>query len=516
MTTDANLRKAAWFLMVPAVCVFACSIGTAVTMYLSPSESDVIYQPTRPSGSLPSRGLPVHETAAERAKARTPLQEVNEQFTAKILSLTEKNNYQAAIRAAAKYEQELLWRYAPARHEMGLVQSEAEHISMHSHFDGWKPLSASELGIPKGLTMAGFSVVVAQRGDSDEERFTCFALNMGRLADRLSGGAPGELFKSDKALLMIGRILARNLGTVRSHRFRKLGDHRVLYLDVAGPQFGPEIRIVILRHDGTMFAYMLMSPAGDIEKNEELLVDTIKTTSFDYKPPDKAAIARIRKGCTRTAWSILECVGALGDIGEYGATARELTALRRLLFSRLPSPTVSGDTASCPAFGISLTNPDTSRWKLGVLQEGPMQMILLTDRHSVSEEGIAVAAIDLVMMYGPEFADLITQEGAKKEFLLSGGRSGASFLGQIQTERFVLVKGWLAYEAVVLPDLPRMRARVQFIIMDGHALVLCVMGNPSEWESRLAECDRIISSDFLKLTADATEKQPDNTRIVSP
>ena len=92
MTTDANLRKAAWFLMVPAVCVFACSIGTAVTMYLSPSESDVIYQPTRPSGSLPSRGLPVHETAAERAKARTPLQEVNEQFTAKILSLTEKNN----------------------------------------------------------------------------------------------------------------------------------------------------------------------------------------------------------------------------------------------------------------------------------------------------------------------------------------------------------------------------------------------------------------------------------------
>ena len=73
--------------------------------------------------------------------------------------------------------------------------------------------------------------------------------------------------------------------------------------------------------------------------------------------------------------------------------------------------------AHCPAYGITLTNPDSDRWALNVLQEGAMQMILLEDKLSVKQEGIGVAVIDLLMAYGADIVNLFKDETTAKEYL---------------------------------------------------------------------------------------------------
>ena len=436
------------------------------------------------------------------------LNEAISNYEMEILKLCEDKDYREAIQVAGKYEQDVLSLYTPPSYHMGLLQSESQHVSFHSHFDSWKQVGIEELGVPKELTIMGFNILLSLEGKSEEERFAVFCIDADRLESHIGDSSSSQLLVNDRGLIILGKMFAGNFGMVRNHYFNKIGEHRALILDVASQFTGPDIRIVLLTKHGRMFMYLLLSSAGDIESNESLLFDTIKTTSFDYKPEDSDAIARIRSRHKKKdiSW-MLNCIKALTEIGQYGAAAEDLTGLKHLLYPMLPHPSVKGQVAHCPAYGITLTNPDSDRWALNVLQEGAMQMILLEDKLSVKQEGIGVAVIDLLMAYGADIVNLFKDETTAKEYLINGGRGGASVIGSIEEESFAHVRGKLAYEAIVIPNMPSLKARIQFINMGDYAVMLFALIDKNDFTAKLIELDRIINSDFLKFDTHLMSKQ---------
>ena len=449
--------------------------------------------------------VPLSGKASQMQKS---LGEAISNYETEILKLCEDEDYRGAIQVAGKYEQDVLSRYAPPSYHMGLLQSESQHVSFHSHFDGWKQVGIEELGVPKELTMMGFNILLSLEGKSEEERFAIFCIDADRIESHIGDSSSSQLLVNDRGLIILGKMFASNFGMVRNHQFKKIGDHKTLILNVASQFAGPDIRIVLLTKHGRMFMYLLLSSAGDVKSNESLLFDIIKTTSFDYKPEDSEIIAKIRsKHNKKGISSMLNCIRDLAEIGEYGAAAEDLTGLKHFLYPMLPRPSVEGQVAHYPAYGITFTNPDSDRWSLDVLQEGVMQMILLQDKFSVKEEGISVAVIDLSMAYGADVVNLFKDETTAKEYLVNGGRGGASFIGSIEKESFAHVKGKLAYEAIVIPNMPSLKARVQFINMGDYAIMLFALIDKNDFTAKLTELDQIINGDFLKFNTHLTSKR---------
>jgi len=440
---------------------------------------------------------------SDEGDARRPVAEVAGNYSARIRRAVRRGEYRTAIVTAAEYERELLSRYKAPTYEMGLFQSEAEHISFHCTFDTWKPIDMEKLELPKALLMMGFSVLLALEGPSAEERFVAISMNLEQMERRIGVQQGDAGFRTDRALQLIGHMFSSNMGVVKGQCFQRIGDHRVLHLEVATPGVGPDVRVVLLPHGGRVFVFLLVSPAGDITANEAKLHDLIKTASFDYKPEDKEAIAAERAKSIRSdPESLLLCVQRLAALGEYGAAAEDLADLRHAIYNRMPKARVSGDVGICPGYGITLKNPDPDRWRLSAQQEGCIKGILLQDKFSVNEEGIMVGVVDFVMAYGPQFSELLGNEEAQKQALISFGRGAAMSAGQIENERFTTVKGCLAYEAVVAVNVPGVKARIQWVLKSDFAVMVLVLGSARNFESRTAEADRIIRDylQFMELT----------------
>ena len=214
--------------------------------------------------------------------------------------------------------------------------------------------------------------------------------------------------------------------------------------------------------------------------------------------PICSAVAAARAKVDRqSVESVLQRVERLANLGEYNAAAENLADLRLLLHGRLPRPAVKNNKASCPAYGVTLENPDPRKWKLSTQQEGMLQAILLEDKWSVSDEGIMVMILDTAMVYGPEVAQMLQDEENSKETMIYTGRGGAMSAGRIESERFTTIKGSIAYEAIIVPNIPGMKVREQLIQRPGHMLMVLLFGSANNFEDKLAECDRILDEHMV-------------------
>lgn len=434
------------------------------------------------------------DAEARPGRAPAAVDAAIEKHAGRILDLSRRGRYREAIAAAAQYEGDLLACYPRPTYEMGLLQSAAEHVAFHVPFTEWKPSDASEEEMFRKLRMAGFNILLMLQGARKEEALFVFCVDAGRLESRLGGAGAGLNLDSDRTLLLMGQMVAAGMGRIEGHRFRDLGDHRVLVLEVDPLLQAPPARIVVLPADGRLFLYVLVSPLGDLEANEKRLFEMVKTTSFDYRPADRAAIRTVRTSIDKEDVALaLKGVERLARMGEFNAAADDLNALRLQLFARMPKAAICNGVAYCDAYGVSLKNPDPTRWKLSVEDQGPTKVLVLEDRQSVRGEGIGVAVFDLVMVYGPDLAAMLADADSAREFLIDGGRGGAAFLGAVQQERLTTVQGKLAYEAVVEPNIPGVKARIQFQMRMGYGVMVFVLAGEDGFDARLAECDRILS-----------------------
>ena len=418
-------------------------------------------------------------------------------FPERILACLRSDQLPEAIVAAAAYEQNLLAKYPGPTFEMEVFQSEAEHLSFHTEFNGWTQIPFKELGLPDWLPMAGFNVLLALEGKVEEDKFVVFSVNWGQIEQRTGMSQEGKTELTDRELLLIAEMLAGNFGVPKSQDFEMAGDHRVLAMSIDTPALGPSISLVILPHAKRLYFFMLASSAGNYAENERRLFSTAKTMDFNYKPINGSRIESIRgqfAGQADDPASALACAKALGEAGEYDAAAEDLGRLRLLLSERMPKPLIQGNVAKDPAYGITLTNPDAKRWDLSIQTEGAIRGILIEDKFSVRSEGMMVAVLDMALCFGPQAAKAMQAEEELKQLLIGGGRGGAMSLGEIEEEQFTYLKGKLAYDATVKMNAPGVKARYLYSVQSSYAVVILIMADSNRFDEKVKQFDNIIEA----------------------
>lgn len=428
----------------------------------------------------------------------TPAETVNlicDEFESQIKTLVNTKKYLEAIGATAKYEQALLSRYPTPAFELGLFQSEAHHLSFHSPFEGW--IQEDLKDVPQWLPAMGFDVLIVLKGKVEDDTFTVFSYDMGKIKQRL-GEEDARAELNDQELQMGAQMMAANFGVVKNQEFKMVGDHRILALEIGTPLMGPSVILVSLARGGRIYGFLLTSSAGDRSQNEKRLYDLIETVDFKYKPSDVTKIETARQKLTdRTdVAQLLHCVRELALVGEYGEASDELSILRLVIVGNIPKPTVEGDVARYPAYGIVLKNPNPEKWNLSIDMQGGIGALVLEDRFSVNPAGIYVGIINTVLVYGPQAID-ITGENAseeeKKGFLSLGGRGGLMGMGGVvESERFRIFKGLFAYEGVGSINIPNTKAKILVTQKPGYIIMVMMFIEASNFDTRSTEYETLL------------------------
>jgi len=432
------------------------------------------------------------------AEPKPNVREVVREFTREIVALVDQGDHRGAIAKAADYELALLNNYPPPSYEMGLFRSEAVHASFHCPFVEWKQVDMDkepELKELRKLAIVGWDFLLVLEGKSEEERLMVACIDTKQLTQGVGAqdGLPDMC--SGQGLQFIAQMIAGKFGAVKSQQFRDVGDHKVLSLEIKGPMMAPDVRIALLPNSPQIYAFFLISPGRTIVANERRLDELMKTASFDYQPEDARAIAAERsEGNRKEIRDLLVCVSHLAELGEYRAAGADLAELRLLLHGRMPAPTVNDNAGTCPAYGVTLTNPDPDKWKLSVNRDGVFQGLMLEDRFSVHGEGIMVGVVDFLTAYGPQLVKMMSDdEEMGKQMLIDSGRGGAAMLGEIESERLVSIRGSMAYEAVISPNMPGVKARIQCINKSDYAIMIFMLGDKRTFDAKTAACDRIVT-----------------------
>jgi len=417
-------------------------------------------------------GVGLFTQIAVGAEPKPNVREVVRKYTPEIVALVDRQDHRGAIAKAADYELALLNNYPAPSYEMGLFRSEAVNASFRCPFVEWKQVDMDkepELKDLKKLAIVGWDVLLVLEGDAEEERLMAACIDTKQLTQGVGAQDDFPDMCSGQGLQLVAQMIAGKFGAVKSQPFQDVGAHKVLFLEIKGPMMAPDVRMALLPNAPQIFAFFLISPNRTIVANERRLDELMKTASFDYQPQDAQAIAAARsKGDRKEIRDLLSCVSRLAELGEYRAAGADLAEVRLLLHERMPAPVVKNNVGTCPAYGITLTNPDPDEWKLSVNRDGVFQGLFLEDRFSVHGEGIMVGAIDFLTSYGPEFIKMMNDdEEMSKQMLIDSGRGGAAMLGEIESERLVQIQGSMAYEAMISPNMPGVKARTRAIGRDG-------------------------------------------------
>jgi len=405
-----------------------------------------------------------------------------------------------AIIAAAEYENVLIESYPPPSFQMNLFRSQAQHLSFHNSFTDWKQVEVTELGLPEWLPMMGFRLHLALDGETEDDRFLLFSTNLGDVEER-TGVAPLQQPQlTDQELLTSGLLIAGNVGVVKSQEFKRIASHRVLLLTLATPMGGP-VTVASLGRGRQLYAFMLFSSLGNHDVNEKKLVELLVSVDFTYRPPDEARIDSVcRSGRKEKVEDLLKCSRRLANIGEYSAAAGEVAKVRAILGKRMPKAYIKENVAHCPSYGVSLANPDEKKWELTVEDAVGTKMLMLEDKWSVKEEGIVIVITDTVLAYGRQAAAVLQDEEEKKQFLIAHGRGGAMSIGTIENERFTVVKGELAYEAIVGTNMPGgIRVKARSLLRPELIIGIIIMADAKTFEEKIQVYDSIIEGDWLRI-----------------
>ncbi|MBN2180899.1 MAG: hypothetical protein JW715_03210 [Sedimentisphaerales bacterium] len=439
-------------------------------------------------------------TAAGNQKA--DIKDVSARFEKEILNCAQQKEFRDAIIKAAEYEQDLIFRYPPASFQNNFFQSEAEHMTFSSSFTDWKKIGLKELEIPEWLPMMGFNILLAQEGKVEEDRFIALTMNMGQIEQRMGLSEPGQGKMTDQELLLGGTMIANQFGAVTNQQFKTFGDHSALVMKIGSAVGGPPITMINLANGRRFYSFVLISSLRNQQDNENKLNEVVKTLKFDYKPANTAQIKAIRDKITdkNALEPRLKCIAELAAMGEYNAASEELANLRTLLSQRMQKPIIKDNTAEYPDYGVALKNPDDTKWKLSVEDMGGTKMLLLEEKWSVKNEGIAILILDTIMAYGPQAAKAFENDEQKKDLLTGGGRGSALSIGtSIESEQFSTFKGGIAYEAVVVTNMPGLKAKCIWTLRPGFMLGVLMLADTNSFQKKITEYEKIITSDALKI-----------------
>lgn len=439
--------------------------------------------------------------AASASQGSGDITSICDTYSAKIKSSYNKGEFIEAIITAAEYDEALMSRYPTPLFDIGLFQSEAHHISFHCPFTAWAQESLETLPELEEIEATGCELLLLLYGENINEMFVVFSVDWGKLMQRLGLEEFGMAEVTDVEMLLVAETFGMAFGTIDDYKFKQIGGHYALDVDFASFGTGPSIKLILLEHDGRFFGFLLTSSLGNRDKNEELLNELITTVDYNYLPPDTAKInlARGKMKDKINIGDILNCVRELATYAEYGAASDELNRLRAIVGDKIPGPEVIGNTGRYDVYGITLENPDSSKWNLYVEQEGGFKALVLEDRFSVNPSGVMISIINTVLAYGPRAVEMLENlsEEEAKMFLSTIGRGGLmSMGGEILSERYRVLKGELAYEGVASTNMANTKVKVILLMKPGYFVMIIMLLDDLRYDSILAELEKILDKNL--------------------
>jgi hypothetical protein len=365
-------------------------------------------------------------------------------------------DYRHAIRTVCEYDRAVVALYPARKFELNLLQAAANHLSVHSAFEGWKEQSPKDLDVSGSLSAMGAEALLVLKGQTDADKLILLSFDLGRLLQR--AGLEDQILVegniTQEQLQRAAKVMAAGFGTVEHQEFEKFNGRTGVVMHITAPlgETGPTL--VALGADGKIYVFFLVSSAQSAEDNARKLDQTVRTADFNYKPA-VAAVVTSAKAKVRDKHDVgqaLTCVRELAENGEYGDASKQLSQLLLLVAEKMPGPVIKNDVGTFPLYDISIKNPDPQRWKMSVSNKGGMSMLTLEDQLSVNPSAITLGVINMDLTFSPQFTENFFQPGdesGRKDFLKGAGRGAVtSICKEVQSERFRTFKGMFSYEGV--------------------------------------------------------------------
>ncbi|HEY3415651.1 MAG TPA: hypothetical protein VGM23_02090, partial [Armatimonadota bacterium] len=358
-------------------------------------------------------------------------------------------DFRHAILAAADYERFLGGQYPPPSYEQGVFTFVAFHTKFTFPEEGWTANDISQdtqlMETINTFRATGLEMPLLLQGQKDK-RFALVFYDMDRLEQRLQFKFEKGAEITDQCLLDQTKKLASGMGTITTYSFKTIGNLRTLTMEVTQNNDEKHATIYTVANGHLLSSFVLYTN-GSRQERDQLLTSLIQRTDFRFMPADEAMIAAARKKVvdTNDIGLHLTCIRELALAGEYGAAMNEISRTRAAIGSRLIKPFIEGNIARFPAYGAILQNPDPQRWKLSIQEQGTVDALLLEDRASVNDAGVAIMFFDTILLFGPELAKVLgpdsNDEALRKLMMKGAGRGGLQSMGgTIETESFRFYK----------------------------------------------------------------------------
>ena len=464
-----------------------------------------------PEGNGPAGDSPEASMSKPPDPARRELMDRDERA---ILDAVKAEKYREAIERTTQYEQDLLALYPPPVIQDGVFASERHHLTFGCPFVGWNRVDLERTHLPRWLLSMGFEPLLILADGKSESRFVVFSVEFVRLQRRLGLSQAETSYVGERELLLVSQLVVPSAPADPAETLRRIGRHKVVSFTMSDVP-GASLDVILLGRRGRIYCLMLGSTLSDHRTNQQRVEKLIQSMVFDYRPSDReridALLDRTANPTDTAHW--LERVRLLTEAGEFNAGADALYDLRALLSQRLPKPSIENNVARHPTTGVTLTNPDPTRWNLKVDSTGAVHMLLLEDRQSIAPAGLSIMLADYYLAYGLTPDTIETHPEMKRDLLIGAGRGAALSLGRVENESVQPFLGQEAYEASVVMNSTAVRGDLRVFLAEGHLVAILMLADRNNFDTKQGELTRILEThlDLGKLCG-SSKKRPGRDR----
>lgn len=428
-------------------------------------------------------------TVANASESTTIINKINQAIDSRA--------YRDAIRAMNEYELNIVSQFPKPSYSDGFFKCTKSGLSFHSPFDDWHTVSEDALEIDRNtLLQVGYDFLLTLEDSSETKQLMLLDINMNYVMRRMLNKAElPEVLGNIDIIKQQSVQLTALFGALKSNRLEKINSYDVIIQEIVKVPGGPQTMIYIVYHKGRLFFFILKSSSEDMEqfqKDTKLLLKSINIEPYQISEANLASDIKTN----------LNRIAQLENKQDLHTALDLLYDLRDKAKRKLPQPKVIGTKVLFSSYGVSLTNPDKTKYSLQAETDNSgMCMAMLKEKYAIGEEGLMVMLLDFTLAYSPAFVEMVkSDENIKRDTLVGVGRGGAINIGEIIEEQFVPFKGEMAYQAIVkMSAFNNMKARIMVVPSEAFdfAIMILQMNSSLNFNTKMAEYDKIIKNNIV-------------------
>lgn len=443
--------------------------------------------------------LPVLLACLTRALPATsdeqkPGQDLPPKFETRINESLAAGKFRDAITAVAQYGEAVRGCYAAPSYTDGRFQSEAEHLSLQCPFPGWTVVDPTPANRPMWLPWVGLDITLLLRHPQDAGTLAIVSSDIGHLQEE-----PGVSSEAETAsiLELFARLQGQRMGTARYRSFSKVGNLRLLSVELSGKE-GNVVEMRMFVREDRLYAVLLTGAPSEKAEMQAKLLTVLKSMDLHYKPSQKERVAAIRAKVTdpKDVKQQLQDIRDLVLNGEYNAAAEDLRVLRLTINKLIPQAHVVGDEMHYDGYGVTVINPDPTVWRGVIGFSHHLSQMTLQSRTGVAPHGIIVTVNDPVDAYGVVAERLLSEkasENDKKIFLEYTAHVGSQNIGVVlESGRLRTFRGMLAYECMFTSPVANVKTKIINVLRSPSLLTIVLQVDPKNADQHFTEYEAVL------------------------